>query len=195
MDLKSFLRGPKLIFVILIAIILAEVLLAVRYLSQSAPPPPSKLQPISEPISGGRIVLIADKKDYQAGENIVVSVRVSTGGQPTVGVDLVLRFDPKVLEASNAAVTQGRIYSEYPMKSVDNKEGTVRISGISSIRKESGFNGVGIFATINFKAIGSGKTTLRIDFTPDLTSDSNVIGVKNAKDILEEVFNLDLNIK
>ena len=191
MDLKKFFRGPKIIFIILAVIIVVEVILAVRYLKQSAPLPPLKLQPIS----GGRIVLTADKKDYKKGEVIVVSVRVSTGGQPTVGTDLVLRFDPKVLEASNAAVTQGRIYSEYPMKSVDSKEGTVRVSGISSTGKKSGFNGVGIFATINFKAIGSGKTTLRIDFTPDLTSDSNVIGVKNAKDILEEVFNLDLNIK
>lgn len=191
MDLKKFFRGPKLIFVILIVIILVEAVLAIRYLGQSAPPPPPKVQPIS----GGRIVLIADKAGYKAGENIVVSVRVLTGGQPTDGTDLILRFDPKVLETSNAAVTQGKIYSEYPMKSVDSKEGTVRISGIGSIGNKSGFNGVGIFATINFKAVGSGKTTLRIDFTPDLTSDSNVIGAKNAKDILEEVFNLDLNIQ
>lgn len=191
MNIRNFLSGPKLIFVFLAVIILIEVVLAVRYLSQKTPPPPPKLQPIS----GGRIVLIADKKDYKAGENIVVSVRLSTGGQPTDGTDLVLRFDPKVLETSNAAVTQGRIYSEYPMKSVDSIEGLIRISGISSIRKKSGFNGVGIFATINFKAVGSGKTTLRIDFTPDLTSDSNVLGTKNAKDILEEVFNLDLEIK
>ena len=107
MDLKNFFRGPKLIFVILAVIILVEVVLAVRYLKQSAPPPPPKLQPIS----GGRIVLIADKKDYKVGEVIVVSVRVSTGGQTTDGTDLILRFDPKVLEASNASVTQGRIYS------------------------------------------------------------------------------------
>lgn len=191
MDIKNWLRGPKIIFIILAVIILVEVILAVRYLGQSAPPPPPKLQPIS----GGRIVLIADKKDYKAGENIVVSVRVSTGGQTTYGTDLVLRFDPKVLEASNAAVTQGRIYSEYPMKSVDSKEGIVRISGINSAGKSSGFNGVGIFAAVNFKAASSGKTTLRIDFTPDLTSDSNILGAKDAKDILEEVFNLDLNIQ
>ncbi len=191
MDLKNFLRGPKLIFVILIVIILVEVILAVRYLKQSPPPPPL---PTVKPISGARIILATPKKEYKVGETIPVSVRISTGGHPTDGTDLVLKFDQRMVEASNSGLLRGKVYAEYPMMAVDSKNGLIRISGIASGR-QSNFNGVGVFAVLNLKAKQPGRTTLTVDFAKSKTNDSTILETKTAKDLLEGVTNLDLVIQ
>lgn len=189
--LKPFLKGPKIIFVILGVIILAEILLAVRYLRQVTPPPP----PVVAPISSGKIALLADKKGYKVGDDVVVLARISTGGYSIIGTDLVLHYPPKALKATNASIKAGKIFSEFPMKEVDETSGTIRISGISSERVKRGFNGVGVFATITFKAITPGKASVTVDFQPGNTADSNIIDTKDSKDILSEVFSLELDIK
>lgn len=192
-NLVSFIKSPKIIFVILAAIILIELVLGIRYLSQKTPPPAAPQRP--REISGGSIVLAALQRDYQVGENIAVKVRVSTGGHSSLGTDLVLRYDPTILEASSSAITVGKIYNEYPMRVVDEQEGLVKISGIGSLSEKQSFNGSGIFATINFRALKTGKTNLLIDYTAKATNDSNIINNQTNEDILEEVGNLDLNIQ
>lgn len=189
-NIKSFLRGPKIIFAVLAVIILAEVVLALRYLGQR-----NSSSTTFQEISGGKIILVTTKKDIKVGDIVSVDVRVSTGGHSTEGTDLVLKFDPKAVEILSGKIVPGKIYGEYPMKSVDPKLGQIRISGIAGLVNKTSFNGIGVFATLNFKAVKPGKTTLSVDFTPKKTSDSNIIDSQTTQDILEGVTNLDLNIK
>ncbi len=182
---------PKLIFIVLGVIIAVEVIFAVRTLTKPLPPPPAKLQPIS----GGKIVLLSPGKSYKVGDSVFVTIRVATGGRATNGTDLVLNYDPKILEASTSgAIRPGKIYSDYPILTVDPKTGTIRISGTTSAGSKA-FNGIGVFATLNLKAISAGDTTLKVDFQKDSTTDSNVVESSTTKDILEEVFNLEVNVQ
>lgn len=188
--IKRFFR-PKLIFIVLGLIIAAEVIFAVRTLTKPLPSPPAKLQPIS----GGKVVLLSPSKSYKVGEAIRVTIRVATGGRATNGTDVVLNYDPKILEASTSgAIRPGKIYSDYPILTADQKTGTIRVSGTTSAGSKA-FNGIGIFATLNLKAISAGDTTLRVDFQKDSTTDSNIVESSTTKDILEEVFNLDLKVQ
>ncbi|MBI4038164.1 hypothetical protein HY387_00720 [Candidatus Daviesbacteria bacterium] len=182
---------PKLIFLILGVVLIIEIFMAIQTFRQPPPPAPAKIAPLS----GGKIVLISPRKEYQVGEVVPVSVRVVTGGHSTSGTDVIVKFDPQKLEATGSAnLTKGFIYPEYPLVSVDGKIGQVGISGIISVGKSS-FNGIGILATVNFKAKTAGNTKVSVEFKKGATDDSNIVEVGTSKDILEEVFDLELTVK
>lgn len=187
---KKWSFGPKIIFGLIGVILAVEAIYAFKTFTKPLPPPPPKIQPIS----GGKIVLLSPKKEYKVGETVPVAVRVVTGGHQSGGTDVTLKYDPKILEATGAAnLKKGLIYPEYPLLSVDGKTGDVRISGISGTG--ASFNGIGVLATINFKAKAFGKSSVTIDFTYGATDDSNIVDSSSSQDILEEVFNLEVEIK
>lgn len=158
---------------------------------QKSPPPVGQL----EPVSGGKLALFSDKKAYDVGEIIPVQVKISTGGVNIGGTDLVIKYDPLLLEASGSGVlVTGEVYPEYPVAFADTKKGVISISGISSLNK-AGFNGSGVFATLNLKAKKAGTTSLVIDYTPGGTADSNMTRDNSPEDVLEAVYNLDLVVR
>ncbi len=122
-----------------------------------------------------------------------MAVLVDTGSYSVSGIDLIVHFDPKVLEAASGSLVKGKILDEYPYLSVDSKKGLISISGISS--SKNNFTGTGQFALINFKSKLPGKTSLSIDFKPGSTTASNLVDVATSKNILEQVNNLELNIQ
>lgn len=151
------------------------------------------------PLTGGEIAIVSEKTDYRVGEVVPVVVKVSTGGYTTLGTDLVLKYDPNILEIAGAQnIVNGDAYNEYPAKTFDQQQGMVGISGISSINS-SGFNGIATFATINFRAKSAGKASLKVEFTPGGTAESNIIRLGDdqsaSEDILAKVSDLELIIK
>ncbi len=183
---------PKIIFLVLGLIIAFEAVTAIRTLSKGVPPPPIKTQ--VRPITGAQIVLATSKKQVVVDDTIPVQIRVDTGGHATNGTDIIIKFDPGYFEASKSALELGKIYQDYPVADVDSKTGIIKISGIASVQSK-GFNGVGILADVNLIAKKRGRTTLSVDFKEGLTSDSNVIDLKTAEDLLQKVSNLEVNIK
>lgn len=190
-SIRKFLT-PKTIFLSLGVILLIEVIFAVKTLTAPTPAPPLA-QPESQP---GKVNLSLEAvgRDFKVGEIVTVNVRVNTGGHRTDGVDLVLKFDPKILEASTASLIKTTIYPDYPQMKVDAKGGLVQISGISGLDGKT-FKGTGVFATINFKARAVGETTLTVNFTPGKTDDSNIVESLSGNDILESVSNLNLSVQ
>lgn len=191
---KKGFSGPKIIFIILGIIILVEVVYAIRVLATPVPPPS---QPVPEKIvekTAGKISLNVPKTSLAVNEAVPVSVVVDTGGYEVDGVDVVVSFDPKVLEASKAGLVKGEIFDEYPLQSVDASKGLIYISGVNS--SKTGFKGTGQFAVINLKAKGAGKASLTIDFVrKGATTDSNLVEMGTSKDILETVDNLELSVQ
>lgn len=185
----------KIVFYILGLVVLLELIIGLKVLSSSKTAPTQSYQtPLpsaSSPLS--RIDVLSSKKQYRVGEEIIVSINVDTAGKKTDGTDLVLNFDPKILEASSGAIKKGSIYGEYPVAEVDSKYGVIKVSGVSKIGQD-GFSGKGDLAILNFKAKAAGKTSLKIDFTAGRTTDSNIVETKTATDILGLVNNLDLTI-
>lgn len=188
---KKWYQTWRIIYPILGVVVIVELILGLKTLLVPLP----KFTSISlQPITGASIFLSADKPNIKLGETVPVKVRIWTGGRVTSGTDLVLRFDPKILEASSTAFVRGKIYTDYPLISVDSKNGVIRVSGIASTAKQT-FSGVGEFGMINFKARAAGQTTLAVDFKKGQTDDSNVISIKTNEDVLEKVKDLKLTIE
>lgn len=190
---KRFFSVPKIIFIVLGVILLAEVIYAVKVLSSPTPTPPLPKKPAVTSKALAKISLTIPKADFKAKDVIPVSVTVDTGEKAVDGMDLIIRFDPNVLEASSGGIVKGKIFDDYPASSVDSKKGIISISGISNLNNS--FKGVGQFAVINLKAKSSSKTFLTIDFQKGATVDSNLVETGTSNDILEAVENLELNIR
>lgn len=184
---------PKYIFFFLIGVIIVEVIIGAKTLLT----PPVQNKNNNTLITAPKeavLVLIPNKKVYKVGENVFVNIHFSSGDHKVVGTDAVLSYDPKVLEASKSAFTKGNVYKDYPLVKVDSKEGTIRVSGITQVNSP-GFEGVGSFGTVAFKAKSAGSTELKLDFKEGVTSESNVTEAKTAKDVLGKVYNLKINIE
>lgn len=185
--------GVKLIFIILGIIVLAETVYAVWvFLSPTSPLPAAKTT-VQQAKTAGEMSLLAPKTTVLIKEVIPVTVIVDSGGHMLSGADLIVRFDPKVLEATAGGLVKGQIFSEYPLLSVDAQKGLVAISGVNNLN--SGFTGRGQFASINFKAKSTGKTSVTIDFQPGSTTSSNLVEASTIKSILGSVVNVELEVQ
>jgi hypothetical protein len=180
---------PKIIFAVLALFLVAELIYGIQTLTR---PFPTKVDATST-IGVGKIVLDAPKSNFATGEQIPVKVRVVTAGRATDSTDLLLKYDPKMLDATSSGIINGTLYKEYIINEVDQVKGEVRISAITPPNTE-GFVGVGEFATVNFLAKQDGNTKVEVDFVKGSTTDSNLVETGIAIDILDQVYNLDLNI-
>ncbi len=192
---KSVFSGPKIVFIILGVIIFGELIYAVRSLTVTSSP---GTLPIFQPSpqsqnSVGKISLTVSKSDFSVNETVPVSVIIDTASNTVSGADLIIHYDPKVLDATAGGVLKGKIFDEYPFVSVDPKKGLISISGISNLKNS--FKGKGEFALLNLRAKAVGKTSLLIDFKKGSTTNSNLVDAATSKNILEQVDNLELNIQ
>lgn len=187
------LWSPKIIFIVLGIVVLAEVIYAVKILIMPTSPSPASPKSVVSLPTTAKISLTSAKLNYAVGEVIPVTVVVDTGGQSIDGVDLIVRFDPKALEIVPGSLAAGKIFSEYPLLAGDAKEGLISISGVSSANNS--FTGQGEFAVLNLKAKLSGRTSLVIDFQKDMTTASNLVGSATSKNVLDTVDNLELQIQ
>lgn len=182
-------RFIRAILPILIIVIVIELILGAKTL----------LTPI--PAAGkivgygpGEVSLISNKQNYKVGDDVAVAIRVSTGGHATVGTDISIKYDPNYLSApTRANFLRGQIYQDYPIINVDNNLGVVKISGIDS-PGQSGFSGIGVMGELIFTAKKTGQSSVTIDYQKGATNKSNIIENKTAKNILENVYNLNVNI-
>lgn len=190
-SIRKFIT-PKNIFLSLGVILLIEVIFAVKTLTAPTPPPatPPKAGVQSK---AGEISLNVSKTSFQVAETVPVLVLVDTGDHQVAGVDLIVHFDPKILEATSADLVKGKIFDDYPAVSVDANKGLISISGIASL--QNNFKGKGLFATLNLKAKAAGKASVTIDFQKGSTTDSNLVEASSSQDVLERVVNLELVVK
>lgn len=140
-----------------------------------------------------QIVVFTPKSNYQVGEIIPVVIKVVTGGNPTDSADLILKFDPAKLTPETKFFELGQIYSEYPVAEVNQDLGFVQVSATTALN-QTGFTGIGELVKLSFKAKSAGQTDLQILFSPNLTSESNLVLSGTTKDILTQVVNADLMI-
>jgi len=184
---RGFKLG-KIIIIVFALIIAVELILGLKMLL--APISISKKAPL-KPLSSAIISLTTTKTNFRVADSVPVGIKISTGGHTSLGTDVILTYDPKVLEASPTSFIKGDIYDDYP--AIDSGSGQLRISGVSSVGKP-GFNGAGNFGTVNFKAKGAGSPIVSVKFIPQSSSDSNVYGSDNM-DILGKVGSVKINIQ
>lgn len=182
---------PKTFFIILGIVILGELAWGIKIFLT---PVPQTGRQVLQPLSAAKIILLADKQNVKVGDTVSVRARVITGGHPTSGTDLVLRYDPKILEASSGSVAKGTIYDDYPLKNVDGEAGVIRVSGVATAGTNS-FNGIADFVTIDFSVQRAGRSELVVDMIPGLTNESNVIEFGSNADLLQSVTNVTINVQ
>lgn len=179
-------------FKILLLIVLVVGLIEGYFLMKSFTLPFSP-PPIVEAIKGGEINLIPSKDKLKVNEGTRVVIKISTGGRATQGTDVILKFDPKFLKVNASSLHKGEIYPDFPVFSINNKEGIIKISAISPSKNKT-FKGVGILAFLDFIAKQSGNTKITVEFEKNKTDDSNIIEAGTSNDILEKVNQIDLSI-
>ncbi len=185
---------PKIIFIILGVVLIAEVIYAGWSLipkSAGTPLPVQSNSNVEQSVS--RISLTAPEQSFQVGDVIPVLVSIDSGGKNISGVDLIVQYDPEFLEITNEDLEVGQALDEYPFKSVDPEQGLVSISGITSLGND--FSGAAEFAALNFRAVSPGQTVLSVNFEKGSTVASNLVEVTSAQNILEETDDLELIIE
>lgn len=192
---KKYFSGPKVIFLVLGVAILIEAIYAVKVLTAPLPTPPTSkaTTAVAPQLTGGSMSLSANKTELKIGDTVSVAVLFNSGGHTLDGADLIVKFDPKVLEVFKNGLLKGQAFDEYPLLVVDQKAGLISISGINTVKKD--LKGTGVLANIVFTAKAKGQTNLTVNFEPNSTSDSNLVEAGTAKDILEKVYNLGLNVQ
>lgn len=130
---------------------------------------------------------------YNPGCQFTTSVNLNTGGAQTDGTDAILVYDTSRLSTNTNSVASGTIYPDYPGNNVDESNGRITVSGLSSIT--SAFSGSGTLATITFTVLPNapaGTATVNFDFDANdktKTTDSNVVERGTVTDILSTVVN------
>lgn len=180
-------------FIILGLILIVEIINGIRVLT--SPIPSNEVSAVTtQPLMGGKIILTTDKPEYNIGDIVTVTARLVTGGHSTLGTDLILKYNPQVLELNGAeAISPGKTYADYPLIGFDPNLGLISVSGLAPANV-GGFNGIGDFATIQFKATKSGPADFQVEYQPGSTIDTNIIDENTAQDIIDEVQNVNVKI-
>lgn len=188
----------KIIVPLAVVIILAEAVWAYFTLWKNNHPLPLAEQTRSLPSQAQKtttLALTTTDTNLKAGDKFRASINIDSAGQ-TDGVDVIIKYDPKMLtvipNSLNSPVTTNPVYNNYPLNKVDEKSGTIFLSGISTI---GAVMPRGILGTIDFQAKAAGRLTLSFDFQKGNTNDTNVTETTTAKDILDSVINLTIEVK
>lgn len=124
------------------------------------------------------------------GTTFTVALQIDTAGQAASGVGAKIIFDPAYLQG--VSIDQGTTFPNYSTTTIDNTTGRMIISAITSSYYDT-FTGVDTFASVTFKVIKNGPTTVKFDFVPGSTTDSNIAVTTGNGDILSAVNSLKIS--
>ena len=116
-----------------------------------------------------------------------VSVYLNTEGEKTIGTDLLLSYDPKLIEF--VRVEPSTMYSRYPDVQIDSIRHQIRYSGTSQFNNYQESNG--IFATFYFRPILINNlkdltNALKLIWQKNSTNDTNVVSVEGKELLIQE---------
>ncbi len=132
--------------------------------------------------SAATLSLSPSTNSYTSGQVFTVDINLDTQGAAIDGVDLYfLRYNSAILEVqdsnssvSGTQITPGSLLSQTLTNTVDAASGKVTFSQVTT--GGTTYNGSGKLASISFKALANGTSSVAFDFTPGSTADTNVAG-------------------
>ena len=122
---------------------------------------------------------------YSAGATYPVGIVLDSAGKSVDGVDVIIKFDPKMAQVVSSKVAATNLFQEFPQNLIDNTLGQIKFSALT-------FNSrpvTGIIGTFTFKPLAKGTVNLTFDYIFGSTKDSNVAEHGSAKDVLGQVTN------
>jgi hypothetical protein len=132
--------------------------------------------------------LLPTQIKLKQGEEVEVKVFLVSKVNEVGGIDLVLKYNPELIEIIDNTIRPGLIFDYYRDRFVDNRKGIIRLSSSGK------FKGEGTFATFIFrgKQLGNGKIEI---VTPKTSVDSTVIWDSQEKtNILGNTYNISFEI-
>lgn len=119
-----------------------------------------------------------------AGDEFRLSVNVSSAGIPTLGTDVVITYDPKMVEVTK--FLGGKVYPHYPVTlvDIDNVHGKTRFSGTADLYQTRVAEG--LLGWVYFRAKKSGTTEVSFVWKKNGTDESNIVPDTGGLDLLKE---------
>lgn len=138
-----------------------------------------------------RFTLISSTNQAKVGQPVTATVMLNTAGKSTDGATAVVTYDPKLLRVDKT--TYGQLYKNTVKATINDKDGTIRLTGFSDIDKSTNFSGEGMFATITFIPKAKGTTKLGFETNPKTPDKSAIAG--GGKQLLEQTLNTSITIQ
>jgi hypothetical protein len=134
--------------------------------------------------------LVLSPSSGTVGVNAVfdVGLYLNTNGAQIDGMDAKIIYEPGKLEAQSISPDLN-VFADYPTQTINATSGRITLQGNAPSSSPYANNGLVQVATLRFKTLTEGTTSLRIDFTPGATTDSNVAEHGTNLDILSSVTN------
>jgi hypothetical protein len=116
-----------------------------------------------------------------AGTDFWMPINLDTDGAATSGVEVVIRYDPGALQvidqdagSDGIQILEGGLYTSNDINQVFQDQGIIWFSSLNT--DSTTFSGSGLLASIPFHASGAvSQTTVSLSYSPDWTTDSNVL--------------------
>lgn len=144
-------------------------------------------------VSAAGLSLQIEKSLLKVGQETTVSIMLS-GGEDTLGTDVVLIYDPQNLEAKE--VKAGTLYPSYNPAAdarIDQTIGQITISGSGGFGQP--VKADGLFATVTFQAKKFGSFQVQFDYAPGVTAKTGVIDFAGNELLTEPLQPLTVQIK
>lgn len=143
-------------------------------------------------VSAADLKLVSDKSKILVGDKLSVKIFLS-GSEETLGSDVILLFDPQVLNAET--ITPSKLYPTYNpagKSRIDTVKGKILLSGSAGIGKSVA--ALGEFATIDFKALKPGSTSLKFDYEKGSTTKTGVVSPSGKELLVSQPNALSINV-
>lgn len=146
---------------------------------------------ISADIAVGNARLAIADQTVAVGQTVELPVVLSTGPDATSGVDLVMTYDPSVLELVDAdpavgglQVKPGTLFDLIQMNAVDAKRGVIRFSAGQQPVGQPVVASNQPVATVIVKGLKVGQSAVKLHHTAGALNDTNVIKPNDGRDLL-----------
>jgi len=181
-----FSQKQKVVLLVCVAVIFLGIGIGLTAPKKTVPPPSlfsssglTNLLPTAEPTPFPALfTLEPTSKTLKVGESLSLALTLNSGAFTIDAVDAILNFDPAVLKAEK--ITPGKIFSQYPIKQIDNKKGKVQLSAAAEIKngKVVSFSGEGEYGSVTFR-------TLKATDSAQIVFDINSIVASAGKNVLD----------
>jgi len=180
-----------------ILVILLLVAFGVRFMSgnklkNATAPTKTDTQAIKKENLTGKISLATDKTSYKVGDSIEVTVLYQAPGKVLDGIDIIVRFDPTVVNA--LGFSESHSFKIYPRKDIDNKDGFIRLTALDLASAEPLPPDKLSLGKIQMQALKGGTAQVNFDFTQGVASKTAMIEAGTSKNILGEAKGVTIRV-
>lgn len=152
------------------------------------------------PVGTAQITVAPSATSVKVGDQITATITIDTKGGESVGTDVVLDYDPSILEvvdadsaAAGVQITKGTLYDFVPLNTVLLATGRISYSAAQQPTNPS-YKGAGTLATVTFKAKAPGDSQLAFEFQPGSLRDTNIVKANDSRDLLSKVTNAEVTV-